>query len=198
MKRILFFAGTAMAITMAACTGNSNADNTPAPDTVATTTTVVTDTNTSVVVNPQGGSSVILKEGELPAPVQEAFVLKYPKVTAMEWNVYTPGPSDEDLDLSKPYYYTKVNEGGKEYWAWYDDKGMWIKDVYSMPKDSRLPDPVNKTINDQYPGYTIEEVSKENDKDMEMYEIKLNKGDMKAKLKVLPDGTVFKRKEKAK
>jgi hypothetical protein len=49
-------------------------------------------------------------------------------------------------------------------------------------------------LNAQYPGYAIEEVDRENDKDMEMYEIKLRKGEEKAKLKVLPNGEVFKRK----
>jgi hypothetical protein len=31
---------------------------------------------------------------------------------------------------------------------------------------------------------------------MEMYEVKLNKGEEKAKLKILPNGEIFKRKER--
>ncbi len=65
-----------------------------------------------------------------------------------------------------------------------------------VPGNSKLPDAVNKTINDSYPGYTIVEIDEENDKDMDMYEIELNKGDSKVKLKILPNGEIFKRKSK--
>ena len=160
MKRFFYLGSVAMLISLAACNTNSDNNTTVASDTMATTT-VTTDTSMAVVTSPNAGSSVVVREGELPAPVQEAFVLKYPKVTATEWQVYTPGSADEDLELGTPYYYTKVNENGNDYWIWYDERGMWVKNVQPMPKDSRLPDAVNKTINEQYPGYVIEEISKE-------------------------------------
>ena len=64
----------------------------------------------------------------------------------------------------------------------------------SGPKE--LPDAVNMTLNKEYPDYTITEIDKENDKNIEVYEIDLEKGESKVKVKVSPDGTVVKRKEK--
>ncbi len=73
--------------------------------------------------------------------------------------------------------------------------GDWVITSTKVNGDARLPYAVNKTIKEQYPGYKIEEVSNENNKDMDMYEVKANQGDAKAKLKILPKRPGFKRKE---
>lgn len=101
----------------------------------------------------------------------------------------------DELPMDNSYYVTFQNKG-TDVTSWYNNLGDWVKTSTKIPGDSRLPDAVNKTLNEHYPGYKIEDISKENDKNMDMYETKLNKGEEKIKLKVLPNGEVFKRKEK--
>lgn len=132
---------------------------------------------------------------EVPDTIEYAFQTEYPKATSPVWVEYTPVESDE-LAMDNNYYYVKFNDRGTDITSWYNNAGDWVRTSTKINGDARLPDAVNKTINEQYPGYKIEEISKENDKDMDMYDVKLNKGEEKAKLKILPNGQVFKRKEK--
>lgn len=174
------------------------------PSSTPVNSTTVTDTANGVAPTATTTSSTTYRTGEsrsvtvaeLPKPVSAAFTKKYPKAENPTWMVYTP--VEEDYMPGKTYYYVNVPGADGSDYVWYNESGDWYKTVKPMKKDSRLPDAVNKTINEQYPGYTIDEVSKENDKDMDMYEVKLLKGNEKAKLKILPDGSVFKRKEKTK
>ena len=53
---------------------------------------------------------------------------------------------------------------------------------------------MNKTIQAQYPGYTIVSVDKENDKNRTAYEVELSKGDDKAKVLIAENGNVLKKK----
>lgn len=98
--------------------------------------------------------------------------------------------------MDNSYYYVTFQDRGNDVISWYNNLGNWVKTSTRIPGDFRWPDAVNKTLSEQYPRYKIEEISKENDINIDMYEIKLNKGKEKAKLKVLPNGEIFKRKEK--
>ena len=137
------------------------------------------------------GKAVSVTADRVPQPVTASFKTKYPKVLTPQWIEYTPVESDE-LPMDNTYYYVQFDDNGNDMTAWYNALGDWVKTSTVIPGDSRLPDPVNKTINAMYPGYKIEEVKKENDKNMEMYKIKMNKGDDKVKLKILPNGEIFK------
>jgi len=59
-----------------------------------------------------------------------------------------------------------------------------------------LPDAVNKTLESQFPGYTITNVNKENDKNRTAYEIKMEKGEDKMKALIDQNGNVMKKKGK--
>ena len=139
------------------------------------------------------GKSVTITTEEVPDTVRMLFSKKYPKATKTVWMKYEPVESD-DLKMDDQYYYVTYYTDGADYTSWYNNHGEWVKTSTRVTGNANLPDAVNKTINDQYPGYTIVEIDKENDKDMDMYEIELKKGDEKAKLKILPNGTIFKRK----
>lgn len=160
-------------------------------------TTVTTPEETPVaVVAKQAvteGTTVALTSENVPEPVRNSFSVKYPKASRVEWMSYTPVEYDE-MPMDDRYYYVRYNNDGSDYTSWYNNRGEWVKTSTKVPGNSSLPDAVNKTINDEYPGYRIVEIDKENDKDMEMYEIELRKGDSKAKLKILPNGKIFKRK----
>jgi hypothetical protein len=101
---------------------------------------------------------------------------------------------DDDLVKDDTYYYVRYNNDGADYTTWYNNRGEWVKTGTKVAGDKNLPGAVNQYINANYPGYKIEEIQKENDKNMNMYEIKMYKGNSKVKLKILPNGRVFKKK----
>lgn len=141
------------------------------------------------------GKSTPVMEADVPAPVKTTFTTKYPKVTTVEWLSYEPTDWDE-WTVDKKYYFVKYNDRGTEYYNWYDSDGKWVKSSTKVTGDPNLPDAVNKTINEKFPGYTIAEIDKENDNDRDMYEVELHNGDKKAKLKILMNGEIFKQKIK--
>ncbi|MCY7292487.1 MAG: PepSY-like domain-containing protein [Ferruginibacter sp.] len=160
-----------------------------------TTTDSFTSVKDVAVKSTIEGTKKTITTQQVPDTIEYAFKEKYPTAVSPVWVEYTPIESDE-LAMDRNYYYVTFTDRGTDITSWYDNNGDWVKTSTKLPGDSRLPDAVNKTLNEQYPGYEIEEISKENDKNMDMYDIKLNKGEEKAKLKVLPNGEVFKRKEK--
>jgi uncharacterized membrane protein YkoI len=141
------------------------------------------------------GKSWDITPDEVPDSVRTSFSTKYPKIANAKWVKYEPVESD-DMEMDQTYYYVRYNNNGADYVSWYNNRGGWVKTSTRITGNPNLPDAVNQTINSQYPGYKIVEIDKENDKDMDMYEIELEKGEAKAKLKILPDGTIFKRKDK--
>jgi hypothetical protein len=166
--------------------------------TVTTTDTLVAEPVAVTTVAQQAeraGSAVVITTDKVPDTIRTSFVTKYPKAKTVEWYSYAPVPEDE-LVMDDQYYYVRYNNNGADYTSWYNNRGDWVKTSTKVPGNSKLPDAVNRYLNVTYPDYTIEEINKENDKDMDMYEIKLNKGESKVKLKILPNGEVFKRKVK--
>ncbi len=159
-------------------------------------TTVTTEQTPVTVVAKEsvteGKSTTVMAEA-VPDTIKMLFAKKYPKALQTTWMKYEPVESDE-MKMDDEYYFVRFANDGADYTSWYNNRGDWVKTSTRVDGNSALPDAVNQTINAQYPGYTIEEIDKENDKDMEMYEIKLKKGDEKAKLKILPNGDIFKRK----
>lgn len=162
--------------------------------TADTTQTEMADMATVANQASTEGTSVTITDADVPAEVKTTFTAKYPKVTTVNWMKYQPGAND-DFEMDQTYYYVRFNNDGSDYITWYNNRGEWVKtSTPIVGGSSKLPAAVNKYITDNYPGYTIEEISLENDKDMDMYEIKLNKGEEKVKIKVLPSGEIFKKK----
>jgi hypothetical protein len=161
-------------------------------DTSGTAPVAVTNDTTTRVVSTNG---TLLAYDQVPDTIKRTFTTKYPKVSKYEWYSYQPLPED-DFETDQSYYYVRFNDNGADYTTWFDNQGEWVKTSTKVPGNKNLPDAVNRYLNVNYPGYDIEEISKENDKNMDMYEIKLNKGDSKVKLKILPNGKLFKRKSR--
>lgn len=170
-------------------------------DKKTTETAVVTDTITTATTPMKDvamqaskeGNAVIITSAEVPDTIRNTFTTKYPKVKKIEWFKYQPAAGD-DLVMDDSYYYVRFNNNGADYTTWYNNQGEWVKTSTKIAGNKNLPGPVNQYINANYPDYTIEEINKENDKNMDMFEIKMNKGDSKVKLKILPNGEVFKKK----
>jgi len=159
-------------------------------DTLANTQAVVTSDTATRVYSANG---VLLANDQVPDMIRTAFTTKYPNITRSQYYSYH-AHADDDLEVDQSYYYVRFNNDGADYTSWFDSDGDWVKTSTKVPGNKNLPDAVNRYLNVNYPGFDIEEISKENDKDMNMYEIKLNKGDRKVKLKILPNGRLFKRK----
>lgn len=139
------------------------------------------------------GKSITIMDTDVPDSVSLIFKRKYPKAQKIVWMKYEPVESDE-LVMDDSYYYVRFNSDGLDYTTWYNNRGEWVKTSTKMANTSGLPDAVNNTITTQFPGYDIVEIDKENDKNRNMYEIQLKKGDEKIRIKILPNGDIFKRK----
>ncbi|MEJ7611018.1 MAG: PepSY-like domain-containing protein [Ferruginibacter sp.] len=190
MKTTLYLFATCCALTVFSC-----------KDEKKETVTYASTDNASVPVAQVAaaaateGTIVKLAPDQVPDSVEMSFKTKYPKALTPVWVKYTP-VEDDDMNMDSDYYYVQFMNNGADITSWYDNMGEWVKTSTRISGDSRLPDAVNQTLNTQYPGYKIESIDLENDKNMDMYKIKIYKGDEKAKVKILPNGEIFKRKGK--
>lgn len=161
-----------------------------------TTTTPATTENTVKTVRYSGdGNKTVITKTDVPAPVATTFEKKYVKADKVEWVKYDP-IAEDNWDTEKDYYFANYYIDGIPYSTWYTPEGEWIKTTTPFKDIKGLPLAVSKAIADGFPGFEVVEVDKENDKDMEMYEVEMKKGEEKAKVKFLPNGDVFKAKVK--
>lgn len=161
--------------------------------------TTSTETTTTVVRKAGEGKRTVVKVEQVPEPVIASFKTKADKAEEIEWKVYEPIPED-NWDTTKDYYFVTYRLNYIPWEAWLSPEGELIKaeEKIFLANSGPLPVEVVKSILVNYPGYEIVNVDKENDKDMEMFEVELKKDGAKAKVKFLPDGTVFKSKDKEK
>lgn len=191
MKPTLFLFSALVSLTLFSCKDEKKETTTYVSADSATTTSVpVQDVAQASLTE---GKKVVITTENVPDSVELVFKKKYPKVLSPVWYEYTPVESDE-MAMDKTYYSVQFMDNGSEVTAWYDNMGDWVRTSTVIPGDSRLPDPVNKALNAQYPDYKIESISRDNDKNMEIYKIKMNKGDDKVKLKITPQGEIVKLK----
>lgn len=161
--------------------------------------TTSTETTTTVVRKPGEGKRTVVTIAQVPEPVVASFKSKAEKADEIEWQIYDPIPED-NWDSARDYYFVTYRLNHIPWEAWISNDGELIKaeERIFLANSGPLPTEVVKSIMENYPGYEIENVSKENDKDMDMFEVELKKDGAKAKVKFLPDGSVFKSKEKEK
>lgn len=131
----------------------------------------------------------------VPAPLVAKVNPRVKTAKDVKWVEYEPVEADK-WDPAKDYYIVMYTYKNIPYEEWYYGDGELIKseEKISLPNSGILPKEVVKAIIENYPGYEIVEVDKENDKDMDMYEVELKQGDKKAKVKFLPNGNIFKAK----
>ncbi len=188
--KIFFPALAASLVMFASCDNDKKVETETSSNTTKTEVPIATVAD----VAKTEGKTTVVAIADVPDSVRKSFEIKYPRVERAEWVRYEPIESD-DLDMDDNYYYVRYNTSGADYTSWYNNRGEWVKTSTKIEGNANLPDAVNQTINSQYPGYTIVEIDKENDKNTDMFEIELKKGEEKVKVKILPDGSVFKRKK---
>ncbi|HJS55015.1 MAG TPA: PepSY domain-containing protein [Chitinophagaceae bacterium] len=190
MKRNWIVIITSSAL-FAAC-GDNTTESTYKDKDTTTTTTITPDPNavpSTPVYNP-------------PDNVRVAFQTKYPTATNVTWSPYQPydrinwewtgWPS---MDTS--YYAVNYTVDNRQHWGWYDRNNNWIGSTSIIEDSTMLPDPVKKTLKNSYAGYKITSIDEENDKNRLAYEIKLEKGDARARVLIDKNGKILKKDTKA-
>ena len=140
-------------------------------------------------------------DNDVPQATRTSFETKYPNASNVRWTKYDPSVDKSTMDhsdvrynLDANDYEVRFNMDNADYVAWYDD-GNWIYTTSKVSDHSTLPAAVNNRIKNDYPGYTIVEADKENDKDRTMYEVELEKGSDKVKLMIAENGDIIKKKD---
>jgi len=193
MKILMFPLAVLVIATSTSCNNSDNADKTQVKDTSVVTTTANTHSK-----RVRTGKVV-----EVMPVIQTRFIEKYPEAKEVEWTKYDTEiqPLDIDWDLTgwapldTTVYTANYIIDATDYWSWYTPSGDWIATVSTF-SNNNLPDAVNKTLEAQFPGYTITSVSKENDKNRTAYEIKMEKGEDKMKALIDENGNLMKKKGK--
>lgn len=140
----------------------------------------------------------------VPAGVQNVFVVQYPDASNVVWTTYDVNtvPIEWDLTgwpaLTANDYVVQYDMGGNKYYAWYDANGTWIGSTYALTNTTILPAAINTTLNTQFSGYTIDGVQRVLWKDRNAYELKMTNGDTKVKVLMDANGTILKQKTKEK
>jgi len=137
-----------------------------------------------------------------PDNTRVAFQTKYPSATDVSWSAYKPyerinwewtgWPS-----MDSTYYVVNYKMDNRNFWSWWDRNTNWIGSSSVVEDSTMLPDPVKKTIKNNYAGYKITSIDEENDKNRTAYEIKLEKGDAHARILVDKNGKILKKDAKA-
>lgn len=183
MKKKFHLFAMAGIVLLASCK-NSTSEKDEVNDSTATVTTSTTD-NAKV---------------EAPAAAKTSFESKYQGATNVRWQYHRPDLYKFEWDwsgwpaLDESDYAVNYNWNGADYWAWYDQDGNWIGTVTNVSDHSSLPAAVNKTVQAQFAGKTIESIDMENDKDKTAYEIKFNDG---SKALIDANGNIMKKKDAA-
>ena len=169
---------------LAAC-GDSNTETSYNEKTTETPAPTINTTPETPVYNP-------------PDNVRVAFQTKYPNASDVSWSAYKPyerinwewtgWPS-----MDSTYYVVNYKMDNRSFWSWWDRNTNWIGSSSVIEDSTMLPDPVKKTIKNNYAGYKITSIDEENDKNRTAYEIKLEKGDARARILVDMNGKILKK-----
>jgi len=140
-----------------------------------------------------------LKPVEAEKVMVTDFETRYPAASEVVWYRYEPVdrmevlPGDWSYSMDANDYQVIFTSDGNQFVAYYDN-GNWIySETYTFDR-SKLPAPVNNAINTNYAGYTIKEVSREDNRNQVLYEVELTKGADKCKIHYGSDGSVAKKK----
>ena len=183
----------ASAIVIVACNDNKT----------ETTSDTNTSTEATTSTNSSSPSTVVVNTPvNVPDNVRTAFQTKYPTATNITWSPYkaydrinwewTGWPS-----MDTTYYAVNYTLDNRSYWGWWDRNMNWIGSTSTIEDSAMLPDPVKKAIASNYSGYRITSIDEENDKNRTAYEIKLEKGDARARILIDKNGRILKKDTKA-
>lgn len=187
-----FFIAGAITLFLASCGNEATESET------TTTDSAGVGANNEVVTPPSQK-----RTAEPSEAVRTSFAAKYPQAANVTWNYHEPtviSPIDWEWSgwpqIGEDDYYASFNTNNEDYWVWYDQDGNWIGTISEVSDHKSLPSAVNNTIRNEFGGYTIESVDKENDKNRVAYEVDLVKGEDKVTALIAENGKVMKKKGK--
>jgi len=185
LKSLLFISGSLLILS--SCGENSTSADSKTDSTSVTTVAPADHTSAPVQV-------------EVPAPTKTHFETTYPNATNVTWSRYEQPVANIEWEwtawpmLDTNDYVVTYDWDGADYYAWYDQDGNWIGTTGTVADIAGLPTTVSNTVKSQFSGFTVTSIDKENDKNREAYEIKMEKGEDKMKALIAADGTVLKKK----
>ncbi|UEG49204.1 hypothetical protein LK994_11240 [Ferruginibacter lapsinanis] len=160
------------------------------------------DKDTVVVQEKTKEVTTVYKTVEVAPIVRTKFVERYPAATDVQWVNYQDVPEtvvDWDLTGQAPLdtmdYAANYKIDTTSFWSWYTSQGDWIYTVSTI-YSAELPDAVNKTLQSQFPTYTITSIKKENDKNRTAYQVKMENGEDKMTALIDEKGNIMKKKGK--
>lgn len=190
MKKSRMICIAALAIVIVACNDNK----TDTYDEKSTETTTATDVSSP--------TTYVNTPVNVPDNVRTAFQTQYPMATNITWSPYkaydrinwewTGWPA-----MDSTYYAVNYTLDNRSHWGWWDRNMNWIGSTSTIQDSLMLPDPVKKSIASNYSGYKIISIDEEIDKNRTAYEIKLEKGDARARILVDKNGRILKKDTKA-
>jgi hypothetical protein len=182
--KLLFILSLAITVVITTSCGENSTTKVDDKDTVQTNVEVLPD-NTTVI--------------EVPEPIKTSFATQYPNATNTKWRNYEPDSTFywewTGWPMMRPSdYWVTYDMDNQTHWSWYDYNNNWIGTVSRINDYTTLPSAVNNTIKNEFAGFTVTAVDKENDKNRTAYEIDLTKGDDRLTALIAENGTVLKKK----
>jgi hypothetical protein len=129
------------------------------------------------------GFSQKLTDDKVPAVVKAAFKAKFPKVTAVNWEMEDKKEYEASFKLDKT-----------DYTASFDLKGNWLE-TENVIEIAKLPKIVSDAVSKQFAGYAIKLVEQTISEKNTEYELSLLKGTDKKSVIFSDKGVVVKQEE---
>lgn len=140
----------------------------------------------------------------VPAETQRIFAQQYANTSNVVWSSYDANVMVlDDWELSgwqtmdAGDYAVRFDMDNENYYAWYDSDGTWIGTAYVVRDFTTLPLAINTTINRDFPGYAINSINREYQKDRIAYEVVMKNNSNKVVLLLDSDGRIIKQKTKS-
>ena len=102
---------------------------------------------------------------DAPKMVKEAFVQKFPEVKKVKWE------KENETEWEGEF-----KRNGLEYSANFLEDGTWVETEYEINKKN-VPANIQKTLDSEYPGYTIEAAEISETVHAKVYEFEIENGE---------------------
>ncbi|TNE55256.1 MAG: hypothetical protein EP338_04655 [Bacteroidetes bacterium] len=121
-------------------------------------------------------------KSEVPQPVKDAFVTKFPNVSKVKWEKEEGNEWEADFKMNKVAYSASFKASGE-----------WIETEHEI-SSSELPEAVKNTLKIQFSDYEIDDAEMAETAHGTVYEVKLEKGEQEMEVVLDATGKVMKKK----
>jgi uncharacterized membrane protein YkoI len=128
------------------------------------------------------GLSAFQKQ-EVPANVLSRFKKMFPSAKKIDWS------KEAATEWEAEFHMNNI-----EYSANFSEDGSWLETEHEL-NEKDIPKKIIQIINNQFPGYKIEEAELSETKDGLVYEFDMEKGESELELTFSKDGTLIKKEE---